>query len=100
MGETRLVKPPQRRTLTTIAAVSTLALTAPLQAQAQTDDTTHVGMGDSYSAGVGTYAPTGDCYRSPYGYPVLLAQRQGLQLNYQACSGATTSDVAANQVGR
>jgi len=88
-----------RRTLTTIAAASSLALIAPLQASAQTDDTTYVGMGDSYSAGVGTNAPTDDCYRSPYGYPVLLAQREGLPLNYQACSGATTSDVANNQVG-
>jgi len=93
------VNPQRRRTLITIAAASTLALTGPLQAQAQTDDTTYVGMGDSYSAGVGTYAPTDDCYRSPFGYPVLLAQREGLQLNYQACSGATTGDVTNNQVG-
>ncbi len=98
-GQTRPVNLGHRRTLTTIAAASTLALTAPLQAQAQTDDTTYVGMGDSYSAGVGTYAPTDNCYRSPYGYPVRLARREGLHLNYQACSGATTSDVAANQVG-
>lgn len=83
----------------TLAAASALAMTAPLHAQAQTDDTTYVGLGDSYSAGVGTYAPRDACYRSPYGYPALLAQRQGLQLDYQACSGATTSDVAADQVG-
>lgn len=98
-GNTRAVKPRQRRTLTTLTTTSMLALTAPLQAHAQTDDTTYVGLGDSYSAGVGTDAPRDDCYRSPYGYPVLLAQRQGLTLSYQACSGATTSDVAANQVG-
>ncbi len=85
--------------LTTVAAATALTLAAPLQAQAQTDDTSYVGLGDSFSAGVGTYAPTGSCYRSPYGYPVLLAQREGLQLDYQACNGATTRDVADNQVG-
>ncbi|MGB3258227.1 MAG: SGNH/GDSL hydrolase family protein [Ornithinimicrobium sp.] len=88
-----------RRTLSTIATASALALATPLQAQAQTEDSTYVGLGDSYSAGVGTYAPTDSCYRSQYGYPVLLAQREGLQLDYQACSGATTSDVTSNQLG-
>ncbi|MBA2696972.1 MAG: SGNH/GDSL hydrolase family protein [Actinobacteria bacterium] len=94
-----MVKPTQRRPLSALAASGLLALTAPLAAQAQSDDTTYVALGDSYSAGVGTYAPTDSCYRSPYGYPVLIAQRRALQLNYQACSGAVTSDVAANQVG-
>lgn len=40
-----------------------------------------------------------DCYRSPYGYPALLAGGQGLTLDYQACSGATTADVHAAQLG-
>lgn len=88
-----------RRAVTTIAAASALALTAPLQAQAHSDDTAYVGMGDSFSAGVGTNSPTDACYRSPLGYPVLLAAREGWDLDYQACGGATTSDVAANQVG-
>ncbi len=95
-GNTRSVSP-RRQTLTALAASSLLALTVPLQAQAA--DTTYVALGDSFSAGVGTYAPTDSCYRSPYGYPVLIAQRQGLALSYQACSGADTSDVSTKQVG-
>ncbi len=65
---------------------------------AQADDTTYVALGDSFSAGTGTRASTDACYRSPYGYPVLIAQSQGLALDYQACSGATTADVLAEQV--
>jgi lysophospholipase L1-like esterase len=59
----------------------------------------YVALGDSYSAGVGTYAPVDDCYRSPYGYPVLLATALGVALNYRSCSGAKTGDVLAEQVG-
>lgn len=60
--------------------------------------TSYVALGDSFSSGTGTRASTGDCYRSPYGYPALLAARRGLSLDYQACSGATTADVHANQL--
>lgn len=60
----------------------------------------YVALGDSFSAGTGTRASTDDdCYRSPYGYPALIADAQGFTLDYQACSGGTTSDVLANQVG-
>jgi lysophospholipase L1-like esterase len=59
----------------------------------------YVALGDSYSAGVGTRAPVDDCYRSPYGYPALLATALGVGLNYRSCSGAKTSDVLAEQVG-
>lgn len=81
-----------------------LVLTASLPAHAATpsdhaDGTAYVALGDSFSAGTGTRASTDDCYRSPYGYPVLIAQSQGLNLDYQACSGATTADVLNNQVG-
>lgn len=82
--------------LTTLPAGLALALTGVLPAQA--DDTTYVALGDSFSAGTGTRASTDDCYRSPYGYPALIAQSQGLNLDYQACSGATTADVLNNQV--
>jgi len=100
------VKTPAR-TLTTrlaVPAALALAVTATLPAQAgafsaQADDTTYVALGDSFSAGTGTRASTGDCYRSPYGYPALIAGAQGLDLDYQACSGATTADVLNNQVG-
>lgn len=61
--------------------------------------TAYVALGDSFSAGTGTRASTGGCYRSPYGYPALIAGSEGLTLDYQACSGATTADVHANQLG-
>jgi lysophospholipase L1-like esterase len=60
--------------------------------------TRYVALGDSYSAGVGTRAAQDDCYRSPYGYPALIAAQYGLALDYQACTGATTADVRADQL--
>lgn len=107
------VKTPRRSPLTTLLAAPAglaLALTAGLSAQAdppspdgaasaQANDTSYVALGDSFSAGTGTRASTDDCYRSPYGYPALIANAQGLDLDYQACSGATTADVLNNQVG-
>jgi lysophospholipase L1-like esterase len=87
------------------AGASTLALSllaAPAVAGGveleEATGTTYVALGDSFSSGTGTRASTGDCYRSPYGYPALLAARHGLSLDYQACSGATTADVHANQL--
>ena len=61
---------------------------------------TYVALGDSFAAGVGarSYYPDDDCYRSPRGYPVLLAQRAGLSLRFAACSGAVTADVLESQV--
>lgn len=106
------VRTPRGSTLATLVAAPAglaLALTATLPAQAaptgqaapaaQVDDTAYVALGDSFSAGTGTRASTGDCYRSPYGYPALIAAAQGLDLDYQACSGATTADVLNHQVG-
>lgn len=83
--------------LTTLSAGLALAATGVLPAQA--DDTEYVALGDSFSAGTGTRASTDDCYRSPYGYPALIADAQGLTLDYQACSGAVTADVLNSQVG-
>lgn len=60
----------------------------------------YVALGDSFSAGVGTRdSQDDDCYRAPLGYPQLVAQDRGLALSYQACTGAVTDDVLANQVG-
>lgn len=59
-----------------------------------------VALGDSFSAGTGTYDRDDlACYRSSYAYPVLLAARLGYTLSFQACEGATTSEVTANQLG-
>lgn len=77
---------------------------APAAAGSRTPDVVppggdYVALGDSFSAGTGTRAPTDSCYRSPFGYPALLAAAQGLVLDYQACSGATTAQVRTDQLG-
>jgi lysophospholipase L1-like esterase len=62
----------------------------------------YVAMGDSYASGVGTASSNLDdrCDRSTYAYPALLAkQRVDTTLRFVACSGATTADVLATQVG-
>jgi lysophospholipase L1-like esterase len=62
----------------------------------------YVALGDSYSSGVGTRTYISDgtsCQRSVYAYPYLVAQAHGYALNFQACSGATTSTVTSNQLG-
>lgn len=69
---------------------------------AQADSAKYVALGDSYSSGVGTRQYLNDgtpCQRSVYAYPELTAAKLGAALNFQACSGAKTSDVIANQVG-
>ncbi|MGC5584511.1 SGNH/GDSL hydrolase family protein [Ornithinimicrobium sp. W1665] len=83
-----------------LTALCATALTATLAASpTQAAGEHYVALGDSFSAGTGTRASTDGCYRSPYGYPALLASSQQLTLDYQACSGATTADVHANQLG-
>ncbi|HEX4213645.1 MAG TPA: SGNH/GDSL hydrolase family protein [Candidatus Dormibacteraeota bacterium] len=63
--------------------------------------TAYTALGDSYSSGVGTrdyYSDSGGCDRSPDAYPVLAAAREGLDLTFAACSGATTTDVLDQQL--
>lgn len=60
---------------------------------------TLVALGDSFSAGTGTFARVDACYRSTFAYPVLLAERTGATLDFRACEGATTADVAKDQLG-
>lgn len=89
-----------QRTRLPLTLAGAVVLTAGLvHPQAQAADGSYVALGDSYSAGVGTKAKVDDCYRSQHGYPALIAGQKGLQLDYQACSGATTSDVTNNQLG-
>ena len=62
----------------------------------------YVALGDSYTSGLGTrsyYDDGSGCYRSPYAYPVLSAQRLGASLTFAACSGARTYDVRDKQLG-
>jgi len=69
-------------------------------ATAHAATTTYVALGDSYSSGVGTnhYDLSSSCSRSSLAYPALVAAAKGFSLNFQACSGATTTDVINNQV--
>jgi lysophospholipase L1-like esterase len=60
----------------------------------------YVALGDSYSSGVGTnsYDLNSACARSSKAYPALVAAAKAFALNFQACSGATTTDVINKQV--
>jgi lysophospholipase L1-like esterase len=63
----------------------------------------YVGLGDSYSSGVGTrvfYEGSGGCKRSPEAYPPKVASAKGYTLNFEACSGAKTTDVNEKQLGK
>ena len=63
----------------------------------------YVALGDSYAAGVGSrvfYEESGSCKRSPEAYAPKIASAKGYTLNFEACSGAKTSDVNANQLGK
>jgi lysophospholipase L1-like esterase len=78
-------------------AVAALALPAAAVAAGQ-----YVALGDSYSSGVGTrvyYNDGTNCERSPYAYGPLIAAKDGYTLSFQACSGATTTDVNNSQLG-
>lgn len=84
-----------------VAAVALVAVAPAPTAAADHGRRLYVAIGDSYSAGVGTTGPVTDptCYRSPFGYPPLVAQQAGWRLDYQACGGATTGDVLSSQLG-
>ncbi|MEV5299624.1 SGNH/GDSL hydrolase family protein [Amycolatopsis methanolica] len=87
------------RTLATtvVAALAAIGLTSGVANAATLD---YVALGDSYSSGVGagSYLDSSSCKRSSNAYPVLYAGRTSASLNFQACSGAKTSDVLNNQV--
>ncbi len=62
----------------------------------------YVALGDSYSSGVGTrvyYNDGTSCQRSPDAYGPKISAARGYALTFEACSGAKTSDVNANQLG-
>jgi lysophospholipase L1-like esterase len=61
--------------------------------------TDYVALGDSYAAGVGGGHEKGSCARSEEGYPHVFATLAGVKkVTVRACSGATTSDLLANQL--
>jgi lysophospholipase L1-like esterase len=63
----------------------------------------YVALGDSYSSGVGAGSyidSSGDCQRSTKAYPYLWnAAHAPSSFAFTACSGATTDDVLADQLG-
>jgi lysophospholipase L1-like esterase len=78
-------------------ALGVLVPTAVAAAQSQ-----YVALGDSYSSGVGTrefYEEPGECSRGRKAYPPKIAANKGYALNFEACSGAKTTDVNAKQLG-
>ncbi len=81
------------------ALTLTLALASPADAVSAVR---YVALGDSYSAGVGSgsyLAASGKCLRSTLAYPQLWANSHAPAAYASvACSGATTADVAANQL--
>jgi lysophospholipase L1-like esterase len=63
----------------------------------------YVALGDSYSSGVGTrvfYEESGECERSPDAYGPKIATAKGYTLNFEACSGAKTTEVDEKQLSR
>ena len=83
-----------------------LALTGAASAQASTGQAAaggYVALGDSYSSGVGAgsyISSSGSCDRSTKAYPYLWnAAHAPSSFAFTACSGATTDDVLANQLG-
>ncbi|GAA0472763.1 lipase 1 [Paractinoplanes deccanensis] len=84
-----------------VATAVAAAVLAPAAAQAATPGKAYVALGDSYAAGVGAPPYTDPtCLRGTGGYPPLLAGRLGATtFHYDACSGATTADVLATQLG-
>ncbi|MFE7973289.1 SGNH/GDSL hydrolase family protein [Streptomyces shenzhenensis] len=98
-----------RRSRLTAYLISTLlavgfALTGAATAQASTSAAGgYVALGDSYSSGVGAgsyISSSGSCNRSTNAYPYLWnAAHAPASFAFNACSGATTDDVLANQLG-
>ncbi|HEV2640110.1 MAG TPA: SGNH/GDSL hydrolase family protein [Actinocrinis sp.] len=82
-----------------LAFAAALSLAGTADAASATD---YVALGDSYSAGVGAgsyYSSSGSCDRSPNAYSVLWDTADSpASFTFDACSGATTSDVVNSQV--
>lgn len=85
-------------TVTAVASVAALAVTAPLAHSAESLD--YVALGDSYSAGSGVLpvdlsSPL--CLRSTANYPKVLASRTGARLTDVTCGAAQTRHFTESQ---
>lgn len=80
-----------------------LGFTQAASAQAASNSGGYVALGDSYASGVGAgsyISSSGDCDRSTNAAAYLWnAAHKPASFAFNACSGATTDDVLANQLG-
>jgi len=80
-----------------------LGFTQAASAQAASNSSGYVALGDSYASGVGAgsyISSSGDCDRSTNAAAYLWnAAHKPASFAFNACSGATTDDVLANQLG-
>ncbi|MGW6914909.1 SGNH/GDSL hydrolase family protein [Kitasatospora sp. NPDC054939] len=94
----------RHRFLAALAALPLLVLLPPATAAAADAPPRYAALGDSYAAGVaaGDYDDgSGDCHRSPHGYPALWAADHGAtDFLAAACRGAATADVLRDQLPR
>ena len=85
----------------TVGAATAVAFAAGGAAHAATGG--YVALGDSYSSGVGAgnyTSSSGSCDRSTNAYGQLWANANSPSpFSFEACSGATTSDVLSSQIG-
>jgi lysophospholipase L1-like esterase len=82
--------------------LSAVALVSWALPAAATAAPSYVALGDSYSSGVGTrvyYNDGTSCQRSPDAYGPKISAARGYSLTFEACSGAKSTDVNANQLG-
>jgi lysophospholipase L1-like esterase len=87
----------QARVVGILAVLAAVLIPAAWAAASQ-----YVALGDSYSSGVGTrvfYEESGSCKRSPDAYGPKVAAAKGYTLSFQACSGATSTEVNEKQLG-
>lgn len=86
-----------------VTMLATLALVLGTASGAVAAGQHYVALGDSYSSGVGAgdyTSESGDCDRSPNAYSQLWANANSPSSYVSvACSGATTADVVASQLG-
>ncbi len=91
------------RTATLAATLLTLTTVALGSTEARADTTTvnYAALGDSYSAGGGSATTyLNSCNQSTNAYPYLYDQvASPATFAFQACGGATTTDVVNNQLG-
>ncbi|MFY1694618.1 MULTISPECIES: SGNH/GDSL hydrolase family protein [unclassified Solwaraspora] len=87
--------------ITIAAAPATANAAGTTGATSATDDRQYVALGDSYSSGVGAKPYIDDdCKRSTHSYAAqYAAAHPTMSFGFAACSGATTDDVIAHQLG-